>query len=96
MINHRFVEVCKKPSTFLLTYLLILISNWSIGQTPNSLTGVVRNLETKLGIPYVSIGIEGTTLGVVSNENGMFKLTIPRENIENRFFFHALVTKPPI
>jgi CarboxypepD_reg-like domain len=86
MINHRFVEVCKRPSTFLLTHILILISNWSISQTPNSLTGVIRNSETKLGIPYVSIGIEGTTLGVVSNENGVFKLAIPKEYVKKRCF----------
>lgn len=90
MNNHRFVKVCKRPSTFLLTHLLILIFNWSIGQTPNSLAGVVRNSETKLGIPYVSIGIEGTTLGVVSNEQGVFKLTIPRENIESRIFVSCI------
>lgn len=85
-----FMKICKKPSTFLLTYLLILISNWSIGQTPNSLTGFVRNSETKLGIPYVSIGIEGTTLGVVSNEQGDFKLTIPQENKKNRIYFSCV------
>ena len=90
MTYNFYIEVCKRPSTFLFTFILILTFNWSIGQIPKSLTGVVRNSETKLGIPYVSIGIEGTTLGVVSNENGMFKLTIPEENKQDRIFISCI------
>lgn len=89
MLRNRVIKVCKKSST-LLTFVLILTSNWSIGQTPNSITGVVRNSETKLGIPYASIGIEGTTLGVVSNDNGVFRLTIPKEYIKSKFFVSCI------
>lgn len=89
MLRNRVIKVCKKSST-LLTFVLILTSNWSIGQTPNSITGVVRNSENKLGIPYASIGIEGTTLGVVSNDNGVFRLTIPKEYIKSKFFVSCI------
>lgn len=90
MSSNRFIEVCKRPSTSLLTLILILTFNWSIGQVPKSLTGSVRNSKTKLGVPYASIAIEGTTLGVVSNEQGMFKLIVPQENIESRIFVSCI------
>lgn len=84
MIRHPLLRVWLKPGTFLLSQLLTLIINCCFGQTSFSLKGTVINSKTKLGIPYVSIGIDNTTIGVISNENGEFRLVIPTEYRKSR------------
>lgn len=43
--------------------------------------GVVQSLNSGQGIPFVSIGIPGTTVGTVSDEAGYFTLVLPLTSI---------------
>ena len=43
------------------------------------LTGKVTDSQTKKPIPFVSVGIRNTTIGIVTNENGEFTFKIPEE-----------------
>lgn len=40
-----------------------------------AIQGIVKDKDTKMGLPFVSIQIEGTGTGVLTDENGTFRLT---------------------
>jgi len=42
-----------------------------------TITGVILDAQTKEQLPYVHISIKGHNLGVPTNEEGAFALTIP-------------------
>ncbi len=62
-----------KPACISLFFLCFLIHVQS-----QELTGVVKN-KNQAGIPYVNIGIPAKAFGVISDENGNFKLRITNE-----------------
>lgn len=46
--------------------------------------------QSKLPIPYMNIGVSGSSLGTVSDFNGKFTLTIPNENLKDTIVFSAI------
>ena len=61
---------------FVLSIIFVLfISHCALSQN-QIITGTVQNYETNEPLPYVNIGIANKTVGTVSNENGLFKLTL--------------------
>jgi hypothetical protein len=83
-------KVCKGPSVFLFTFLFVLVFKYSSGQEATALVGVIKNSKNNLGIPYASIAIEKTTLGAISNEQGAFKIIVPREYRHGRLFISSI------
>ncbi len=51
------------------------------------LKGVVKNAETKDPIPYVNIGIFNKSIGTVSNENGLFEISINNDHTGEKLNF---------
>lgn len=61
---------------FVLSIIFVLfIYHCALSQN-QIITGTVQNYETNEPLPYVNIGIANKTVGTVSNENGLFKLTL--------------------
>lgn len=62
-------------------FLLILFSMGSLvasAQTKN-ITGTVTSTEDNLPIPGVSVSVDGTTLGTVTDIDGVFRLKVPED-----------------
>ena len=57
----------------MITMLLLTILTVNIYST-KEITGVIYDSTTKYSIPYVSIGIEGKSVGTISNKEGRFIL----------------------
>ncbi|QIL75546.1 MULTISPECIES: carboxypeptidase-like regulatory domain-containing protein [Hymenobacter] len=51
------------------------LSHGAYAQYP--VRGIIRDKETKEPLPFVGIGVKGTTMGTASNENGEFTLSLP-------------------
>lgn len=62
-----------------LAILLIFTNVISYAQT--NIQGKVIDAKTKLGLPYVNIGIPETFIGTISNKEGVFKLQL-NKNVE--------------
>lgn len=62
---------------FVLVLLIFTIS----ARAQSQLTGKIYDQQTRVGIPFVSIGFPGKTIGTVSDEQGNFSFSIP-ENKE--------------
>ncbi|HRN56063.1 MAG TPA: SusC/RagA family TonB-linked outer membrane protein [Agriterribacter sp.] len=70
----------KSASRFLLMAVLFLCSAFVFGQTSRNVTGVVRDA-SGTGIPGVSVSQKGSnTLGVISDDNGQFSITVTTSN----------------
>lgn len=72
----------KKAIHIVLASLLALLPFLSSAQSDNFLTvsGIVRDEGGRL--PFVSVTIQGSTLGTITNEDGYFTLKIPRTDKE--------------
>ncbi|QIX60254.1 carboxypeptidase-like regulatory domain-containing protein [Hymenobacter sp. BT18] len=70
--SFRFLPLFRLPYALLLA--LLLVASSSFAQT---LRGTVIDKDTREPLPFVSIGVSGTTLGTASNENGEFSLNVP-------------------
>jgi CarboxypepD_reg-like domain len=61
----------------LITFLLLISGGLLPGLAQDRLlAGVVKARDTRLPIPYVSIGIRGKNIGTVSDEQGAFSLRV--------------------
>lgn len=58
------------------------------------LSGTILDNEDGRPIPYVNIGIHGTTVGTASYENGEFEIVIPELYKEDSILFSAIGYKP--
>lgn len=67
------------PLAALAILLLVLISSPSFSQNPVTITGSVRQTQTKDRVAAVSVTIKGTSIGTYSDEHGNFKLTTTRQ-----------------
>ena len=55
-----------------------------------SVVGVVRDLESRATLENVHISVVGTTVGTVSNADGLFVLKLPKEELRNGLLFAHL------
>ncbi|MGY2131818.1 carboxypeptidase-like regulatory domain-containing protein [Hymenobacter sp. HD11105] len=60
-----------------LGLVLVLVGGISQTALAQQVRGIVRDKETKEPLPFVGIGVKGTTMGTASNENGEFTLNLP-------------------
>ncbi len=75
---------------------LLLTASAAVGQATDvrMLRGQVVDADTHTPLPYVSIGIRGTTVGTVANENGRFVLPVPAERAADSVRFSLLGYQP--
>ena len=66
----------------LFTIFSIFVFN-SILFAQTVVTGTVLDHSTKKPIPFTSIGIKGTSYGTLSDENGVFSLSIKKFNLDD-------------
>jgi len=62
---------------FLLVFLLICFSGPSSSQEQRFISGVVKDAVTGQSLPYAQIALINSTLGTVTNEDGVFRLKLP-------------------
>lgn len=67
-------------------WLVLLIPFFSISQT-KTYTGSVKDITTMLPVELVSISADGSNIGTISNEEGLFRVTLP-ENLKALTFSH--------
>lgn len=58
--------------------LLLLFAQTVFSQI--TVTGTIRDMVTSLPVESVSVGIEGSNAGTISNEEGKFRITLPNKN----------------
>lgn len=67
----------KCPRCLAALSLLLFLTIAASAQT-STISGTVRNSETKEAVPFVTVAIKGTGTGTYTNEKGTFKLTTSR------------------
>lgn len=67
----------KCPRCLAALSLLLILTIAASAQT-TTISGTVRNSETKEPVPFVTVAIKGTASGTYTNEKGTFKLTTSR------------------
>lgn len=74
---------------WILALLFVCFNGMTVFGQEVVLTGIVVDAKTQAPIDYVSIGIPGTNLGTLSNEDGRFQLRLP-ENATKIAFSHVI------
>ncbi|MCR5889081.1 carboxypeptidase-like regulatory domain-containing protein [Hymenobacter sp. J193] len=72
LILARLTPAGRRGSLLLLLLLLAAAAHAQV-----LLRGTVIDADTREPLPFVSIGVSGTSLGTASNENGEFTLSVP-------------------
>ena len=68
-----------------IQFLLILLSICSYGQ--NIVKGNIVNTNSNVPIPFTNIYIKNTSIGVVSNNEGLFEINIPQKYTKDTLVF---------
>src|SRR6187399_2839671 len=68
----------------LLAWLCIFVCMQSFAQE-RTITGKVSSNEDTLGVPGVSVVVEGTTIGTTTDMDGNYTLTVPANATKLRF-----------
>jgi len=70
---------------FRIHFFAVLISLFiGVSSTAQNITGKIVRSDNEKSIPFASVAIEGTTLGMVTDFEGIFNLNIPDEYISNK------------
>ncbi len=75
------IIICKQSADF-------SICNKKQNEEPlrYNISGKIKDSKSGKPIPYVSIGIINTTLGVIANENGEFNIKVPKEYSDSSLY----------
>jgi len=65
------------------TFLILTILISAINYAQSNIKGKVIDAETKSELPYANIGIQGTSIGTVSDKNGNFNLNLKKNLSSN-------------
>ena len=90
-ISPYFSKMAAMKQLIPITFFLFIFSLISAGQ--NGITvikGLVTDQETRDGIAFVSIGIEGTSQGTATNPEGYFELKVQDELKSKNLSFSAI------
>ncbi len=90
MTTHSFINTVSLHSqrcTFFALIANFLLLSATFAQ--KNISSAIFSVSNQ-AIPYMNIGILGTSIGTVSNSNGEFKLSIPNENLNDTILFSAL------
>jgi TonB-dependent starch-binding outer membrane protein SusC len=86
-MKHYFQKFSKKMSLFLLA-VVFTATAWA---QQRSISGTVTD-ETGQPLPGVTVVVEGTTIGTVSNGNGEYTLSVPEDAVNLTFSFVGMKT----
>lgn len=75
--THPTISIAGRLKATLLMSLCILLLGGAQAQGFRTLTGVVRDRETNEAVPYATIRLNTTAIGVVANTEGKFELVLP-------------------
>lgn len=76
-----------------IKFLFFLMLQFSLINTIYSqgiIEGIVSEVETRIPLPDTYVYIENTSLATVTNNDGVFKLVIPKEYIDKKIIFSLL------
>jgi TonB-linked SusC/RagA family outer membrane protein len=77
---------------FLLVFILVL-SVFNVMAQTRTLTGTISSSEDGLPIPGVSVSVKGTTIGTVTDNNGVFSINVPQSSKALVFSSVGMVTQ---
>ena len=67
-----------------LNLLLLYICFFNISLAQNKeVSGIVLSSETNLPIEFINVGVVHSTVGTITDSHGTFKLSIPKEFLDN-------------
>ena len=67
-----------------LNLLLLYICFFNISLAQNKeVSGIVLSSETNLPIEFINVGVVNSTVGTITDSQGTFKLSIPKEFLDN-------------
>lgn len=75
---------------------LIIFTVFSFAQT-KTISGVIKDKETKLPVESVSISIENSSIGTISNEEGKFRVTLPNDQAKvflSHVYYNTVTINP--
>ena len=76
----------KAYTVFLLSFLMLARAN----AQPIVLQGVVKDAEKREALPFTNVYLKAGNTGAVSNEKGIFKLTIPQDQQNDSLVFSRI------
>ncbi len=80
----------KKPSYLLCVFLFLLFTEQSHSQSSKEILNIeaqVMDKETKGPLPFTNVIIEGTSIGTITNEEGVFELSFNRKHESKNIIF---------
>lgn len=84
----------RKKCSMMLLFIILATLPATLSAQVKVVRGQVVNADTREGIPYVNIGIEGTYHGTASNDEGFFELRIMASDIDKKLVFSAIGFQP--
>jgi len=82
-----------KPLIISIFFLIaVLPVSWAQNTSSNLylIKGTILDAVEQTGIAYCNVGINGKTIGTLSNENGAFQFKIKKEHLQDTLFVNAL------
>lgn len=89
----KYNDIFMKKS---ISFLLIIFTTFSFAQT-KTISGVIRDKETKLPVESVSISVENSGVGTISNEEGKFRVTLSNSSDKvflSHVYYNAVTINP--
>lgn len=74
--------------------ILFLINTSAIAQKQRLISGNVKEVDTKVPMPFISVSLKKNFVGTTTNENGDFDFYIPEEANEDTLVFNSIGYKP--
>lgn len=77
---------CRRIVFWVKIYLIgILVNGQVVGQVL-TIEGSIIDVETKIALSFASVGIEGSSIGTLANEQGIFKLKVSTQYADKSIF----------
>jgi hypothetical protein len=76
--------------SLLLSLVFMILPSFVVAQNSFSISGTVVDQTTGQPLPYVQVAIIHSTIGLVTNEDGLFQLLVPESNVHDTLFFYLL------
>ena len=82
----RMIFTLNKYYKTLLSVVLMSVTSWAVAQE-RTVNGTVTSAEDGTGLPGVSVLIDGTQSGTITDIEGNYSLTVPNDNSSLIFSF---------
>lgn len=92
-ILNRLLSKSEYSYKILENNLIVIAPNNFINRQSNTITGIVVDAKTGEALPGVSIVIDGTTQGIISDVYGKFTINLPTQNLVLSFSYIGYISK---